>query len=92
MNVAPPREQGFSQRLQRFFRPIVGYLKVLFDPATPWRVRMILAAGVIYLLSPYDLLPDWFLGLGIIDDLAVVSLLGWLAGRMMESDKRNRVE
>lgn len=51
---------------------------------------MMLAAGVLYLLSPYDLLPDWFLGLGIIDDLAVVSLLGWLAGRMMESDKRNR--
>ncbi|MCB2217463.1 YkvA family protein [Desulfofustis glycolicus] len=90
--MATPREQGFGQRLKRFFRPIVGYVKVLFDPATPWRIRMILAAGVLYLLSPYDLLPDWFLGLGIIDDLAVVSLLGLLAGRMTESDKRNGAE
>jgi uncharacterized membrane protein YkvA (DUF1232 family) len=90
--VATPREHGFGQRLQRFFRPIVGYVKVLFDPATPWRVRMILAAGVLYLLLPYDLLPDWFLGLGIIDDLAVVSLLGWLAGRMTGSDKQNGAE
>ena len=90
--MATLREHGFGRRLQPFFRPIVGYVKVLFAPATPWRVRMMLAAGVLYLLSPYDLLPDWFLGLGIIDDLAVVSLLGWLAGRMMESDKRNRAE
>jgi uncharacterized membrane protein YkvA (DUF1232 family) len=90
--LAKAREHGFGQRLQWFFRPIIGYLKVLVDPATPWRVRILLAAGVLYLLSPYDLLPDWFLGLGIIDDLAIVSLLGWLAGRMMDSDKRNQTE
>ncbi len=37
-------------------------------------------------MLPYDLLPDWFLGLGIVDDLAVVSLLVWLAIRLLGQD------
>ncbi len=79
-----------TERLQQFFRPIVSYLRLMIEPTTPWRVRIMLAAGLLYLLSPYDLLPDWFLGLGIVDDLAVVSLLGWLAGKMMAGKKGDR--
>lgn len=82
-------ESGFWQKLKRFFRPVLGYLQLLFGRATPWRVRIMLAAGLLYLLSPYDLLPDWFLGLGIVDDLAVVSLIGWLATRMMATNERD---
>jgi uncharacterized membrane protein YkvA (DUF1232 family) len=43
-----------------------------------------LGAGLVYLVSPYDLLPDWLLGVGIIDDFAVVSLLIWLVSRFLE--------
>jgi uncharacterized membrane protein YkvA (DUF1232 family) len=51
---------------------------MLFRRDTPWTVKAILLAAILYLLSPFDLLPDWILGLGLIDDLAIVSLLvGW---------------
>ncbi|WP_349571173.1 YkvA family protein [Azotobacter salinestris] len=33
-------------------------------------------AGLLYFLSPLDALPDWFLGLGYLDDIAV---LAWVA-------------
>jgi len=41
------------------------------------RLRSILAvvAGLVYFLSPIDLIPDWFLLLGLTDDLVVVSLV-----------------
>jgi len=33
--------------------------------------------GLSYLISPYDLLPDIFVGVGWIDDLIVLGLLWW---------------
>jgi len=33
--------------------------------------------GLAYLVSPYDFLPDMFLGPGWLDDLAVLGLLWW---------------
>jgi hypothetical protein len=33
--------------------------------------------GLAYLVSPYDLLPDFFAGLGWIDDLVVMGVLWW---------------
>ena len=72
--------------LGRLFSTAAGYLRLLLRRDTPWKVKLILATALIYLVLPYDLLPDWFLGLGIIDDLAVVSLLVWLAVRLLGKD------
>ena len=36
---------------------------------------ILLALG--YVISPYDLLPDFFVGLGWIDDIVILSLLWW---------------
>lgn len=32
---------------------------------------------ILYLISPYDLLPDFFVGLGWLDDLVVAAVLFW---------------
>ena len=41
-------------------------------------MRFLLALlGLSYVFCPYDLLPDFFLGLGWIDDLTVLGLLWW---------------
>jgi len=57
---------------------ITSYARLLFHPDTPWLVKGILGLAIIYLLSPFDLLPDWLGALGFIDDLAIVTLLvGW---------------
>ena len=33
--------------------------------------------GLTYVISPYDLFPDMFVGVGWIDDLIILGLLGW---------------
>jgi len=51
------------------------YLKLFFHRNTPWYVKALLLVALMYLVFPADLIPDWLFGLGILDDLAVVSLL-----------------
>ena len=68
--------------LGRMAATISGYLRLLVAKDTPWKVRLVLAAALIYLVWPWDILPDWFLGLGIIDDFAVVTALVWLATKL----------
>lgn len=70
--------------LGRLAATVSGYLRLLFSKDTPWPARLILAAALVYLVSPYDLVPDWFLGFGIVDDFAVVSLLVWWALKRVE--------
>ena len=35
---------------------------------------IIFAAAILYIISPIDLIPDYIIGLGQIDDLAILSL------------------
>lgn len=65
-----------------WFAAIIGTFRLLTRKDTPWQAKLALISAAVYLISPYDLLPDWLLGLGIIDDFAVVSLLVWLARRL----------
>ena len=48
--------------------------RLLFDPRVPLWTKTIVPASLIYLLSPIDLMPDVVLGLGQLDDLAVIIL------------------
>lgn len=45
------------------------------DPALAWPGRLMLALMALYLLSPFDLVPDWLPVLGWLDNLALVSLV-----------------
>jgi len=40
-----------------------------------WKIIIVVLA-LLYILSPYDLVPDFFLGLGWLDDLVVLGLVG----------------
>lgn len=62
---------------------ITSYARLLFHPDTPLPVKGVLALALLYLLSPFDLVPDWIVGLGLVDDLAIVSLLVWGAIRIL---------
>lgn len=41
----------------------------------PWASLVSIIAAVVYFVMPLDLIPDFILGLGLIDDVA---LLGWI--------------
>jgi uncharacterized membrane protein YkvA (DUF1232 family) len=62
--------------------------RLLFRRDTPWKVKAILAVAIMYLLSPFDLVPDWIVGLGFLDDLTVVSLLVAWAIKIAEKNKK----
>jgi uncharacterized membrane protein YkvA (DUF1232 family) len=67
-----------TQRPSSLWATITSYARLLFHRDTPWTVKGILGLAIIYLLSPFDLVPEWLGALGLIDDLAIVSLLvGW---------------
>jgi len=54
---------------------IESWARLLFRRDTPLKVKAILAFAILYLISPFDLVPDWIIGFGLLDDLTVVSLL-----------------
>lgn len=54
---------------------------VFMSRKTPWYVKLLLGAGLVYVLSPYDLIPEWVPVIGILDDIALAALLiAWAAG------------
>lgn len=67
MSLPPP--------LDRFWQMLVHAKAVFLSPTTPLYVKIVLAAGLLYALSPYDLIPEWVPVLGVMDDLALAALL-----------------
>lgn len=47
---------------------------LLWDPRVPILAKLVPALAIVYIVSPIDLAPDLFLGLGQLDDLAVLLL------------------
>ena len=48
---------------------------VFVSRETPWHVKLLLGAGLLYIISPYDLIPEWIPVIGIMDDFALAALL-----------------
>ena len=67
MSLPPP--------LDRFWQMLIHAKAVFLSPTTPLYVKIILAAGLLYAISPYDLIPEWVPVLGVMDDLALAALL-----------------
>ncbi len=64
-----------SRRLGRWDRVRLAW-RLYRDPrVSPRLKKLVPTLGLVYLLSPIDLVPDFFLGLGQLDDLGVVGLV-----------------
>jgi uncharacterized membrane protein YkvA (DUF1232 family) len=59
--------------LMALFRLVRAYAKREYVEV-PWQSLLIIVATILYFLIPTDLIPDWIIGLGLIDDAA---LIGW---------------
>jgi uncharacterized membrane protein YkvA (DUF1232 family) len=72
-------KQGFWPKLARvlarvpFAEDAIAAYYCAFDPATPLKVKGILLAALAYFILPIDAVPDFILGLGFTDDMAVLS-------------------
>ena len=55
-----------------FAEDLVAAWYCTFDPATPLRAKAILFGALAYFVMPLDVVPDFILGLGFTDDMAVL--------------------
>lgn len=52
---------------------------------TPRYVKLILGLGLAYIVSPFDLIPEWLPIIGVLDDFALAALLiSWAGGFRVE--------
>jgi uncharacterized membrane protein YkvA (DUF1232 family) len=72
-------EREFWRKLRRHARRLpfldqllAGYFTAV-DPATPLRSRAVLYGAIAYFILPFDIIPDWLVGLGFTDDAAVLA-------------------
>lgn len=69
---------GFWPKLARslsyvpFADKLVAAYYCAMDEATPFKVRATLLGALAYFVLPFDLIPDFVLGLGFTDDMAVL--------------------
>jgi len=61
--------------LARLWQMLKHAKDVFVSPITPLPVKVVLALGLLYAVSPYDLIPEWVPVLGVMDDLALAALL-----------------
>jgi uncharacterized membrane protein YkvA (DUF1232 family) len=46
--------------------------RLLWDKRVPITTKLVVPGVIVYVLSPIDLLPDFFAGVGQLDDLAII--------------------
>jgi uncharacterized membrane protein YkvA (DUF1232 family) len=61
--------------LARLWQMLTHTKEVFLSPSIPLGVKIALALGLLYTVSPYDLIPEWVPVLGVMDDLALAALL-----------------
>lgn len=57
--------------------------KALIDKKTPLLPRTLIIILILYIISPFDIIPDWLLVLGIVDDLLVIGLFTKLIKQLL---------
>jgi uncharacterized membrane protein YkvA (DUF1232 family) len=77
INKAESKKRGplkeVLDSLMAFFRLVRAYAKREYVEV-PWQSLLLIVATILYFLIPTDIIPDWIIGLGFIDDAA---LIGW---------------
>src|SRR5476649_1466000 len=69
---------GFWQKARKtlgrvpFTEDAVAAFHCATDTATPLRIRVLLFGALAYFVMPFDIIPDFIVGLGYTDDAAVL--------------------
>lgn len=76
----------FRTSLATINRELAYYRALATHGRTPRLAKWLLGGALAYLISPFDLIPDFVPLLGQIDDLLVVPILIWLALRLIPAE------
>jgi uncharacterized membrane protein YkvA (DUF1232 family) len=71
MTIQNRKSPGFWAELIKSFRLA---WRLIRDQRVPWLIKLIPLIVLIYIVSPIDIIPDFILGIGQLDDLAVLIL------------------
>ena len=64
-------------------RHLIALWQAFWHRATPIYLKIIMLAVAVYLFSPVDIIPDFLVGLGWVDDVLLVSLASnWIIRRL----------
>ena len=74
---------GIRERARRLRMEAHALYLAARHPDTPWYAKAMVAAILVYALTPVDLIPDVFPILGIVDDIIFVPLAFALAVRFV---------
>jgi uncharacterized membrane protein YkvA (DUF1232 family) len=91
-------KQNFWPKLQQnlarvpFAEDVVAAWYCAFDSRTPIKVRGTLLAALAYFILPFDVIPDFILGLGFTDDLAVLMTAFTLVKANITQEHRDRAK
>lgn len=88
--------QTLKERAKQLKTDIPAVFLALKEPRTPWYAKIIAAAVVVYALSPIDLIPDFIVVLGYLDDLIILpALIAWcvrcIPGEVFEDCRKRAV-
>jgi uncharacterized membrane protein YkvA (DUF1232 family) len=72
--LTPTGRAGVLRALPHLPNLVRLYWRLFRDVRVPLWPKALLVAGVLYVVSPVDLLPDWLLLFGQMDDLAIFLL------------------
>lgn len=82
-----PKLKRYARHIPFIEDVVAGYFCAL-DPRTPMRVRGILLAALAYFILPLDSIPDFLLGFGLGDDIAVLTAaFAAVAGNITEAHR-----
>ena len=71
-----------------FARDLVASYYCALDPATPFRAKAVLFGALAYFILPFDIIPDFILGLGFTDDAAALALAIKIVADNMKPEHR----
>lgn len=66
--------KGFVGRIKVISRMVKNYISGRYR-VMPWKSIVLLVAGLIYFITPFDLIPDFIPALGLIDDISMIAFV-----------------
>jgi len=69
-NLWPKLEK--AKRRISFAKDIMALVRYIRDPGVAWTRKAVVVAGLIYFISPIDVIPDFIPVVGYLDDLGVI--------------------
>ena len=74
-NVAEKMDSMKKGPLAKVWNKVIQLWEAFKSPDTPKAVKAIIIGGLIYMVSPFDLVPDFIPVIGLLDDVSVIGLV-----------------